>query len=314
MSYGAKYIGKRMFKKGLSAVEKKVINQKRKLKPIVKNQRTLKKQVKELKRIAESDMGTHIQRRRSTGVISSSVNSKSIQSGSLCNITLIEEVMAQLRYYDPSAPSALVTADGTTGSYQKEFLFKSIHHNFMLTNNYQVPCKVKIFLVRSREDTSINATTAYTNGLADIGNPTSTSTLVYLTDSNQFNDLYKIVKSSSGYLQPGDSMSIAFTDSPFQYDPSFTDSHALTFQNRYKDLQFVVDVQGPLGHDTVVTTEQTNLQAAVDFELRTTFTVNYSAGADIKYLHIDDEGDTAFTNSGVVSSKPVSDNIGYSLA
>lgn len=284
----------------------------RKTKPSINK---LKSQVRQVQKSVESNMGTHVQRRRATGGVLASTAQKIITSSELCSITLLEEVLAQLRYYDPSAPSALVQASGVTGTYQKEFYFKSIYHCLSVRNNYQVPCKVKLFFVQSKRDTSIAANTAFTNGLADVGNPTSTSPLVYLSDSPQFNDLYSIVTSSkSVMLQPGAELSISNISKGFQYDPSFVDSHALSYQRRYQDMQFVIDFQGAIGHDTVVAGQQTNLPCGLDWWVHTTFTVRYSAGADIKYIYIDDEADSTFTNGGVVSNMPVSDNQSYSVA
>lgn len=289
--------------------QKKAVYKPKKVKSFPKS---VKSQIKELKRLAESDMGTHIQRRRFTGRALSSVNGTGIADYDLSSITLLEEVIAQLRYYNPSAPSTLVTADGATGTYQKEFLFQKVSHKVLLRNNYQTPCKVQLCLIRSKEDTSISCATAFTNGLADVGNPSSSSPLIYLTDSVQFNDLYKIVSSKNVVLNPGQELVVNHSDKPFQYDPSLVDSHALTYQRKYCDLQVWIKVQGIIGHDTVAN-EQTNIAAGVDIETISTFVVKYSAGADIKYIHIDDEADTAFTNAGVVSQIVV-DNQSYSQA
>lgn len=284
-------------------------------KPNVKPKRkTVKGQIRELKRLAESNMGTHIQRRRATAAYTSAVAQMSLNSFSLSNLTLLEEVLAQLRYYNPSLPGTLTNADGTSGTFQKEFYFHSVYHRVRFVNNYQVPARVKIYLVRSKKDTSISASTAFTNGLADVGNPSSTSPLIHLTDSVQFTDLYNIIESKSMLLQPGQECVLNHTDKGFQYDPSMADSHALAYQRKYYDMQCVVRIEGLLGHDSAVATEQTNLQAGLDMESLTTFVVKYDAGADIKYIYIDDEADVGFTNGGLVSSKPVSDNIAYSLS
>lgn len=274
----------------------------------------IKAQIKELKRLAESDMGTHCQRRRTTGALTSSVDQKLVTSGEMQNLSILESVIAQLRYYDPAAPSSLVLANGTTGAYQKEFLFKSSSHTITLRNNYQVPCNVRLYLVSSKVDTSIAANISFQNGLADIGAPSSTSPLVYLTDSKQFTDLYKIVKSTVVYLKPGASVHLSHNIKPFQYDPSLSDSHNLAYQKRFHDLQFVVDIMGVLGHDTSVSGEQTNLQAGIDWEVRSTWVVKYSAGTDLEYLYVDDQADTSFTNGGVVSNMPISDNQQFSTA
>lgn len=274
----------------------------------------IKSQIRELKRLSEADMGSHTHRRRTTGALVSAVDQKVITSGEMQNLTILEGVISQLRYYDPTAPTNLVTGNGTTGSYQKEFLFKSSHHAITLRNNYQVGCHIRLYLVSSKVDTSIAANNAFTAGLADVGAPASTSPLVFVSDSQQFKDLYKIVKSKMVYLKPGSSVTLSYNIKPFQYDPSLSDSHSLTYQKRFHDLQFMVDLLGAVGHDITNSSEQTNIQAGVDWEVRSTWVVKYSAGASIEYLYVDDQADTAFTNSGVVSQMPIADNQTYSVS
>lgn len=273
----------------------------------------IKAQIRELKRMAESDMGTHIQRKRQTGVLTCSVNQSSHNQLDTSSITRLEEVLAQLRYYDPSTPTTLVNADGTAGTFQKEFYFKRVYGKLRLRNNYQVPVRVTVYSVSPKSDTSITATTAFTNGLTDIGGPSSTSTIIYLTDSIQFSDLYKINSSKSVFLNPGSEFSMTHSGKPFQYDPASADSHNLAYQTKYYAMSWVIRLEGVLGHDTSNSTEQTTLQGGVDYENFVTFEVRYSAGADIKYVYLDDVSDT-FTTAGVLSNKPVADNQSYSTS
>lgn len=280
---------------------------------IVKRQKNLASQVRQLRRIAESDMGTHIHRIRNTTRIISAVNGIRMDSKILNSFTNIEAVIAELRYYNPSAPTTLLNASGATGSYQKEFFFKRVYCNVEARNNYQVPCKVTLYLIQSKDDTSIVGSSSITNGLTDVGSGlVYTDALLYPTDSPQFVDLYRIVKSVKAELKPADKLSISVDCGSFQYDPSLSDSHALEFQRRFKDMQVLVRLEGVIGHDSVAD-EQGILQGAVDVVYDTTYEVNYAAGADIKYITLDNNA-SSFTNGGLVSSHPVSDNIGYSLA
>lgn len=284
----------------------------KKTKASYKPRKGLKNQVRELKRLAESDMGTLTYRERYTSQILSSVNTAATSVIDGNSLTIIERVIAQLRYYDPAAPAALVTADGTTGTYQKEFYVKKCFHKLKLMNNYQVPCEVALYVCRVKDDTSQTPKQSWTNGLADQSNVNDTSMIVYPTDSGMFNDLWSIALSKKLILQPGDSTAVSFATKPFQYDPSISDSHALTYQTRVKSYSFMIVVKGLYGHDTAVA-EVGALQAGVDTVVTRSYEVRYSAGADIKYVYCVDNSDT-FTNGGVVSNKPVSDNQGYSVA
>lgn len=272
----------------------------------------IKSQIKELKKIAESDMGTLTYRDRAPARLLAGVNAQAASAISASDTTILESVIAQLRYYDPSAPTALVTADGASGSYQKEFFFKRTYSKITLRNNYQTPCHVKVYCCKPKEDTNITPFVAWTNGLTDMSNGLYSDTNVFPTDSPQFTDLYKTIKSESKLLNPGQEMVCSNSMKEFQYDPSLTDSHNLTYQTRNKNFLWMIVVQGVIAHDTTLD-EQGLIACGVDIVVDRVFEVRYSAGADIKYVYVTDSLDT-FTNGAVYSSRPVSDNIGYSVA
>lgn len=281
----------------------------RKARAEIKN---IKGKLNDMNQLVHNDMGKLVYRLRSTGTLSSAVNQQN-QAQIIANSTsTIETVLAQLRYYDPSNPSTLVTASGVTGTFSKDFLITRSYYKLVVQNNYQVPCHVTIYLCRPKEDTSIGPQTAFTEGLTDVGNPSANSTLVYLTDSEIFQDLWKVENSEKKYLQPGEFCTLAVGDKKYTYDPSVVDSHALSYQSQYKAAVYVLRVEGPLCHDSVADQQGTG-QGGVDYQLNRTFEVEYQAGAQIHYIVSSDTSDT-FTNSAVCSNKPVSDNQSYSLA
>lgn len=302
------------FKNGKSSLQSRSAPPRRVYKRSAKTMRKVKgltKQVAQLNRIAKSDQGTLIYRKRITERATTSVNQSSHDfARGLNSITNLEAVLAQLRYYDPTAPTALVTASGTSGTYSKEFLFDLSYHKITIRNNYQVPAKVRLYVCKVKEDTSIAANTAFTNGLADVGNPGANSALVYLTDSPQFNELWSIDKSMGKLLRPGQECVMTYTTKKFNYNPSVADSHTSEYQKSFAGTYFILRIEGVLGHDTAADQAGT-LQSGIDMQIDSTWKVLYPAGADITYIVVDDTSNS-FTNGGVVSSMPVSDNIGYS--
>lgn len=271
------------------------------------------KEVRKLKKAVAADTGMHIQRYTAAARLTAQVNAIGQSYSGNMTVSDFENVLAQLRYYDPAAPSSLVQASGATGSYHKVFFFTSVTGKLTIRNNYQVPCMFRVYRVRVKADTNIDPHTAYTNGLADVGNPSSTSPYVFPSDSPQFNDLWDIEKSYTGYLQPGSQRSFSYTVVDVHYDPSLVDSHAQVYQRANKCTMWLLRVQGVLQHDTVVTTEFTTGQAGFDFQSETIYKVKYPAGADIKYVHIDNALASSFTNGGV-TSQIVVDNQTYSQA
>lgn len=303
------------YKSNNNATKKRISTRKRKVvktKSIKGRVARIARSLKTVSQKLNAGMGQLIYRQRGTGRILASVNQQTLYNLATVHLTFIEGVLAQLRYYNPSAPSTLVTADGTTGTYSKSFLIKSIVVKLKLKNNYQVPCQVRTYSCIPRADTSTDPATAFTQGLADVGNPTSSSQLVYVTDSPQYNELWKCVKSTNQVLMPGDEVDLYHKTAPFHYDPSYADSNTDTYQPSMRAHAFLVRIDGVLGHDTTLS-EQGFLQAGVDFSSDRIVQVEYQAGADIKYIYVTD-GSSSFTNGGVVSSKPVADNQAYSVA
>lgn len=280
-------------------------------KPKSKYQKIASK-VQALEQCCELDSGTLIYRLNSTDKVSCAVNSQFMASKTMNGKTAIENVLTNLKYYDPSNPATLLTASGITGAFSKDFQFKNCYFQATCKNNYQVPCEVTIYAVQSKADTNIVATVAYTNGLTDVGAPSNTSVLVHITDSLQFTDLYNIKHSKKNYLQPGQQMEFGFGVNDFTYDPSLSDSHSNEFQKTFNDVQFVIRVQGQLSHDTVADEQGLSI-ACVDVLYEHKWEVRYVAGADIK-LVVASSGLNAPTNGFINSNKPISDNQAFSLA
>lgn len=270
----------------------------------------LKKKVREISKVLEGVRATHIHRVRSTFNLDASVNSMVLNSTPY-TIAALESAMANLRYFNP-ATNALVTADPSTGTYNRELHVKEVVYKITARNNYQVPCRLTLYGCRPKVDTNTNPATYFQNGLADQGNPSNTSPLVHLTDSLEFKDGWKIEKSKNYVLQPGEEVSMYSSIKSFDYDFSFADTHASSFQPKLNGFAWVQRVEGILGHDTVAD-EQGFLQASCDFALEVKYVFDYDAGKDLYDISISD-GASTFSNAGVVSNKPVSDNQQYSKA
>ncbi len=272
----------------------------------------LEKRVAKLKTLSETSLGHLIYRLRSTGRVLSTSNVATHTGITGNTVTTLETVLAQLRYYNPAVPGTLITASGVTAAFTHDFVFTRTFLKVTAVNNYQVPCICTIYVCVPKRDTSIAPTTAFTNGLTDAGAPTATSPLVYLTDSQQFQDIWRIHKSNKSVLQAGQHMSCVFTPGIYDYDPSLTDSQTDSYQPSNKGCAFVIRVEGVLGHDAVED-EQATIAAGVDFQLDRTFEVQYDAGVDLTWIHISDTSNTFTTANPLISSKPTADNQIYSL-
>lgn len=278
---------------------------------------SLKKEVKQIKRQLNADSAHHVYKLLTGDKLLTAVNQSNYATFEVITGTLLEAYMANLRYYDPATPGTLVTASGATGSYQREIFFKNVNGIIELRNNYQVPVKVKVYLVKPKGDTTITPTTYYNNAIADqlIGGAGSITTNgVYPTDLAPFMAQWRIKCVKDVVLDSGATVVASHNSGSFKYDPSLFDSHALEYQTKFKSFAWFVRVEGIIGHDTSVATEQTTLAGGVDVLQTIRVEIIYDAGVILDDLYVNNLRDASFTNGGVVASKPVSDNISYSVA
>lgn len=281
---------------------------------VPRNIKALERRIEELDRKASADIGTHLERRREFGRFTALDGIKGYGYMTFNSATYNEATLANLRYYNPSDPANLVTASGATGTFQRDFYFKRVSARLSIRAAYQMDAFVTVYICEPKVDTNISVTTAYTNGLTDVGNPTAASPLVHVFDSPQFNDLWKITKTYKRCLKPGEEFSIYWkTNESYVYDPSLYDSHGLDYQPKFKPAVAWVRVDGPLGHDTAQT-EINQIKTAVDTICTTTTEIQYAAGIELRTVYIDDNATATFTNSGVSTNAPISDNQAYSAA
>lgn len=277
-----------------------------------KAQPSLKKAVKQLQKKMNSNTSTLTWRYSDVWKLTTSANQAAYTERSFNIPNTIELALAQLRFFDPSNPGTLINGSGATGSYSRKFHVKS-SISFMIRNNYQVPVVLKVYKYKTKADTNQDANTAFTTGLADVGNPTATSLTVYPTDSPLLDDLYKLERCTTWRLEPGESRPYSFSTPAFDYDPSDTDTHSLTYQRVYHAHSMLFRVSGVPAHDKTTNTQLGTIAGGIDVYEKQTYIIKYnSGGPSINYIAISDNLDAM--TAGPVVSQVVVDNQEYSAA
>lgn len=296
--------GKYRFKTDRKTKKKKIEKKPSRMKKI-------EKKVRQLSKECSTDTGQFIHRVRSS--TRSVVGHKVCATEDLGGITVqnLDDQLQWLSYYDQSAPATPIVVDGRTGTYKKDFLYKSYGSKIILRNNYQVPCEITLYCVEPKVDTSITPATAFTNGLTDVGAPSASSALVYPTDSPQFRDLWNVCRSKKMILSPGQMYSDSMYHKNKQYDPSLFDSHALVYQKPFGCHQWLIRITGCIAHDTTAT-EIGLAGAGIDVILDKKYEISYAAGIDLTVIRVTDDS-SVFTN-GAVQSQVVVDNQDYAQA
>lgn len=276
----------------------------------VKGMAKVAKSVKQLQKQMNRQTATHTNRKRITSEIATTVNeSITVSRGTGASLTELEAAMANLRYFDPGT-NALVTADPSSGTYDRELTVQKNYH-LLLRNNYQVPCEVRVYGMIPKHPTSVAPSTAWTNGLTDSGNPSAVSTLVYPSDSRELRETYTTVKSVKKILQPGQQIELSHFVPKFDYEFSYADEHTLNYHKQYGAHIWLIRVQGVLGHDSSAA-EYGTMIGGVDCQETVTHKFFYDAGKDLEDYSVSDQSN-GFTNGGLVSNKPASGQQAYSI-
>lgn len=242
------------------------------------------RQIKSLNQKTDAALGTMTYRKiESQG----SVCGPNLQQGFSADIirkTELEAVLAQLKFFDPSNPATLIVGNGTSGTYSRDYLFKSITQKLSLRNNYISDVKVKVYYCTNREDTDLTPLQAWTAGLPDGSNMTQiTQLLNYPNDHALFRDLWKTKVVFDSTLSPGQSAKLTNTVKDIHYNPAIFDSQIEEYQTDIKSGGYLVVYSGTSGHDASVNAGL--LPAGLDAIAENTYVVEYQAGTNIKYVH-----------------------------
>lgn len=276
-----------------------------------KLQPSLKKRIKNLERKVADQTSTLTFRNIITEPLITTANNASYTTMSINDAAYCESVLAVLRYYDPSNPGVLITADGAVGSYERSFSMTG-YFQCLVKNNYQVPVEVKIYSLKCAADTGNSPTTWMDTCLTDCCNTTKNSPQVFLSDIPDFGDLWATLGCKSFVLQPGECQMASMNVPRINYDPSEYDNHAFVYQPDMQSRSFLVRVVGGPAHDKVTTSNVGLSPGGVDVIWKRVSQVQYNAGGPkMRYVYVSSNYDAQAAGSLV--SQVVVDNQEYSI-
>lgn len=301
-----------VYKKGMSSYKyaKKLVKQYKGKKMVAAapyskaNLPKIQKDIREIKRSLDTQMSTYVKKRIApTAINIAAVNTVDYGWLNFNGKDVIEDVIDAVKYFDPSVPGTLITVDLTAPTYQNEVRITSCYGGIEVRNNYLVPVRFSYYWVMPKIDTNENPEDAVTNGLTDIASATVTSAALFPSDSMLFTKLWKIVKSDTKLLYPGQDCSASYAVKDILYDNSLVDTHTTTFQCKMKSFALLMRIEGVPCHDSV-TGNVALSRAGVDVVYKRYHTVKYPGGADIKYIEVSD-GLQAIANTPNVSLQDV---------
>lgn len=277
--------------------------------------KTITSQIRDLRVKAGKGQGKHTYKQSSSSQMTSAQGYCYHSVLGVNTLSFYESATDNLRFFNPSVPATLTTADPTAGTFSHDVHFDSIHSKIDVVNNYQVPVDMKIYLCKVKGQTGSTPIAIYDASDSVLGGVTeSTASLLYLTEVETVLQNWDVKCVSSKRLNAGQTASASYTVKDVKYDPSHADNISDAYQKTFKSFVWVVRIQGILGHDAVnYTTEIGLLNASVDIQLVNIAKITYDAGIELNDIFISEGRDT-FTNVGTVGTKPVADMIGWASA
>lgn len=275
---------------------------------------SINKKLKKLARTSDASTGNLTYRSNTTHNIICPENEQIATEFGPNTVNQIESSLQYCKFFNPSVPGTLTTANLSTGNYQRDVLFNNISQKLVFRNNYNVPCELTVYLCKVKDDTSQGVVTAWDAAVPDASNLTDSTDLnQYPSDYHLVTDLWNLTKKCEVILQPGDMKQVNHASGQFSYDPATADVHTTSYQKENKAYVWLVVLKGVIAHDSSVGTEQGLGGAGVDVESRIVYNIEYNAGTNIKYTQVNNTYD-AFTNVPQVSNKPACDNQTYQIA
>lgn len=277
---------------------------------------SLKKRVRTLEQKTKTNTSYIDFRQLSANTTRSAFNTQAWQELYITNAD-IENCMDQTRFYDATT-NAFINNDVEGFSAMRSYFVSVYFLSVKIRNNYQVPVRVRVHYLRCTEDTNNGIAAIHAAEAADnvLNYSALTDPLIDVgTMAPKMYQTWKPIKKvSSAVLQPGEEMICAINTKPFNYDPSIIDETGQTYNKSTKDCGIYFNVKGVVSHDSAAA-EYTITAAGVDYQVFKRVKLHYnSGGAAYRHIYISNTMNATVTNGLVVSSKPVADNLTYSVS
>lgn len=267
------------------------------------------KQVKEIKHQLKNDFALHTNRKIDTLSVKSDFAEQAIFDIEMNTSSRLQGAVANLRYFDPSTPGTLITADASVGNYSRKLSIKNVNSTTILRNNFIVPCNIAVYECFPKDDTSLSPLACMINGLVDqyASTPLTTQPGIFPTDVDQFNEIWGVRKVTTKKLQAGQSYVHKYNSGKYEFDPSVYDSHNLNYQKQWKAAVLLIKIWGDVGHDSTAGANVGLMKCGVDYYQTRTVTIQYDAGTSLNDFSIEDNQALDGANA-VLSNKAIADN------
>lgn len=254
--------------------------------------------IRRLERTVIDDISTRTFRKRAYSRLAAIVNVKPLLEFTGIIVTDLEAALTGVRFWDSSvAPGSFTTGD-LKGPESQQCQIASLDSKITIRNNGVVDCYLELYLIVPKVDGSITGIAAYESGMGDQQGATHTAVNSFLTDSEQFKALWKIVQSKKILLIAGRETSLSYHFGSFAYNPSIFDDHSDTYQRKLGGHSYVIRLSGVVSHIVGTPTTLGSGACSVDMYRDQKIVVKYdSGGPTLRDIHLEDNGAAGVTHS-----------------
>lgn len=253
-------------------------------------------------KVVDTTTGTHLRRQRFSSTQGSLYGQQGVDFYVSLDLNQVKNSVNNLKYYDPSAPGSLITANGNTGDYQRDFLITRASSELNLQNQGYVPQTVRVYECRPRLDTQLDPVQCWADGLADqqhgtLPLDTVAQPLTRPSDVVFFNTMWSTSNFKEVRLLPGQKHTFTTSHKPFTFDPSFTDIHSTLYQRKYQAMGWMVVLVGDVAFDSTLVSVSESNTANLLVSRTEVLEVQYDAGVNVQTL----EYNQTSSNSGLTA-------------
>lgn len=191
----------------------------------------------------------------------------------------LNNIVDSLKTFDKTG-SAMQTTNFGDATLVEQGIYMKIATSGTCINNYGVPVWVDIYcFIPKKDQTSDSVLDNFAASFIDnqgADGATSTSLFAYLSQAKQVTNQWGITSHKKVCLAPGESVTIGFSKK-FKYKPYIQDTHQQTYHKQFGAHQYIVRLEGVLGHDATSLAVGTSI-GSVDFVLNRHITTKYAAG------------------------------------
>lgn len=225
--------------------------------PLSTKVRNLEKKVREVKKDCTDEQSTLTHRSIRAFNVAAQGGKTHWSNTNFSNRDEMKASLTKVTVIDASNPAQPIEVDLSAGSYAREISCNGCTGKATFYNTNQGPVEIWAYIVAPRTNGSEAPLSSFTQGLNELPvqklvpaptqfNAENCGYHHYPTDSKQFNENWRIIKSSKFILQPGDSVSMSHSTKPFNFPVVGENSK---YQPSLQNFAMLFRVCGPWGPD-----------------------------------------------------------------